>query len=448
MALDIVQNRHSLLTLPFGLTWSLAVHNWYPSVFPSPLGHLLIVAVGFFYAGVIQLGVWLRHRTQGVVGLLALPITWAAVEFARATIPVMRDWWFVLLAKSQWRFPPALQILGLTGFPGLAFLIMLSNVALVSLLSRRSRVYGAGREAIVALMVVLTFIGWGAVSVPPFPPDTVAVAALTDLVYQDSSIAVVERDSDDARPSAKAMEMIFSVDAALTQQAISLMSPAMVVWPENEVFLTTDEVTVARLRALAADKEVYIVANGLSPAPNGGKWYNVAVLYSPDGDVIGGRAKINITDGEASHGIVPGPRAYPVFDTPYGRIGVGVCWDRHPVFIVRELARNGAQIVAMPANDDFDANPMFPPFHASDAVLRAVENHVAFIVSTTSGLSIIVDPYGRIVAEGKINQRGVIGAGIFTVSERTLYTRFGDWAGWLLVIGWMVLTGRNVVWSK
>jgi apolipoprotein N-acyltransferase len=43
----------------------------------------------------------------------------------------MEDWRFVLLVKSQWRFPLALQILSVTGFPGLSFLLMLSNVALL-----------------------------------------------------------------------------------------------------------------------------------------------------------------------------------------------------------------------------------------------------------------------------------------------------------------------------
>jgi apolipoprotein N-acyltransferase len=36
----------------------------------------------------------------------------------------MEDWRFVLLVKSQWRFPLALQILSVTGFPGLSFLLI------------------------------------------------------------------------------------------------------------------------------------------------------------------------------------------------------------------------------------------------------------------------------------------------------------------------------------
>jgi len=47
----------------------------------------------------------------------------------------------------------------------------------------------------------------------------------------------------------------------------------------------------------------------------------------------------------------------------------------------------------------------------------------------------VIDPYGRITAEGKINERGVIIGKVFTVPGETLYTRWGDWFGWLIVVG-------------
>ena len=54
---------------------------------------------------------------------------------------------------------------------------------------------------------------------------------------------------------------------------------------------------------------------------------------------------------------------------------------------------------------------------------------------TISGLSLVIDPYGRITAEGVINERGVIVGETFTASGQTLYTRWGDWFGWLMVAG-------------
>jgi len=64
---------------------------------------------------------------------------------------------------------------------------------------------------------------------------------------------------------------------------------------------------------------------------------------------------------------------------------------------------------------------------------RAAENRVAIGLGTTNGLSMVIDPYGRIVAEGEINKRGVIVGEVFTISGSTLYTRWGDWFGWLMM---------------
>jgi apolipoprotein N-acyltransferase len=57
----------------------------------------------------------------------------------------------------------------------------------------------------------------------------------------------------------------------------------------------------------------------------------------------------------------------------------------------------------------------------------------------------VIDPYGRITAEGEINERGVIVGKTFTAEGQPIYTRFGDWFGWLMVImlTGLILRGKN-----
>jgi len=98
----------------------------------------------------------------------------------------------------------------------------------------------------------------------------------------------------------------------------------------------------------------------------------------------------------------------------------------------------------MTVDDDFSGTPWFPPYHASDGVFRAAENQVAFGLGTISGLSMVIDPYGRIIAEGPAKERGVIMGETFTTPGQTLYTRWGDWFGWLLVAGVVVFAGTAV----
>ncbi len=438
--------QHYVLALPFGLIWSIAVHNWYPHIFSPALGYFLIIAVGAFYAGIIQLGAWLQSRLPGALRLLALPVAWAAVEFVKFIAPVVDDWWFVLLAKSQWRFPPALQVLSVTGFPGLSFLVMLANVALAFLLLRGLRERKIDVASIVALVIVAAIVGWRAVSIPQPPADTFTIAALTDMVNQDPDIlSTGEFASEDFGTSAnppRTSQAIFNVDATLTR-SVANQHAAFIVWPENEFSDADDPHFIDQLKGLAREVDAYIVADVVWQAPTG--MHDTALMVGPEGNEVGRRAKINTTAGEKDAGFVPGPREYPVLHTLYGQVGLGVCWDRHRLFITRELARSGAEIVLMPADDDFGATRWFPAFHASDGVFRAVENRVAFGLGTINGLSLVIDPYGRITAEGSINERGVVSGETFTVPGQTLYTRWGDWFGWLMVAGTALLFGVAVL---
>ncbi len=428
---------HFVLALPFGLLFSWGVHSWYPDIFPPALGWLLIVAVGTFYAGLIRLGGWLHTRLPKSLSILAFPVAWTAIEFVKFIAPVVEDWWFVLLAKSAWRFPPALHLLSVTGFPGLSFLIMLANVAVASLLLRSLKVENLkiSRQASWgAISLVTLVLIWGSFSITS-PIKTFTIAALTDMVNQDPDILATSKLPADAFGTAENLpdvsQKIFDLDAKLTH-SVADRHPDFVVWPENE-FANTDNATLMQqLKDLSSDMGSYIVADVVWHATTG--MHDTALMVSPSGKEAGRRAKINITDGEKKVGFVPGPRKYPVFETPYGTVGLAVCWDRHRTDITRELARNGADIVLMPVDDDFNANTRFPPFHASDGVFRAAENRVTMGLGTTSGLSLVIDPYGHITAKGTLNKRGVTVGKTFTVEGQTFYTRFGDWFGWLMVL--------------
>ena len=434
--------RKFLISLPFGLIWSIAVHNWYPFIFPPVLGYFLIVMVATFYAGAISLGKACQERFVGPLQVPILPIVWTAIEWLRFAAPVTSDWWFVLLANSQWQFPPALQILSLTGFPGLTFIIMLANVALAALLIGLLRRHKVEISAIAALAVPIIVVAWGAIIIPKAPADTFTIAATVDMVNQDPEIQAGGEFSDVGyiAETPEMSQAIFDVNAELSRQITATANPAFVVWPENEFADITDAAMIGQLKGLAQELDVYIVADVVWHVPEG--LYDTALMVGPDGQEVGRRAKINMTSGEVDHGFVRGPDDYPVFDTPYGKVSVAVCWDRHRTDILRNLAKNGAQVVLLPVDDDFDTR-WFPAFHAADSVFRAVENRLALGLGTTSGISQVIDPYGRMTARSDLYTREVISGPTFTVVEQTPYTRCGDWFGILV----SVLFGVVIVWG-
>jgi apolipoprotein N-acyltransferase len=427
------------LALPFGIIFSIGVHNWYPNIFPPALGYFLIFAVGTYYAGVLQLGVWLYSRLPAPLKLLGLPVAWSAIEFVKYITPVIEDWWFVLLADSAWRFPPALQILSVTGVFGLSFIVMLVNTAIATLLMKDSTT--SRRASLIALALSALIIGAGALSIRP-AENGFKIAVLTDMVNQDPLVKAQGEFAGLLSTSPEVSQAIFDTDAQLTRE-IAAQNPAFVVWTENEFTSPDDQQFTSQLGALASEVNAYITVDTAWNAPTG--LHDTALLVGPDGTEVGRRAKINITSGEADSGFVPGPREFPVFETPYGKAGISICWDVHRLWIIRELARSGAQIVLLPMDNDFNGTRTFPPFHAADVVFRAVENRLAFGEAAVSGLSMVVDPYGRITAEGKINEKDVTVGETFVVEGQTLYTRFGDWFGWTMVAVLVILISISIL---
>ncbi|MFM7162217.1 MAG: PVC-type heme-binding CxxCH protein, partial [Planctomycetaceae bacterium] len=99
--------------------------------------------------------------------------------------------------------------------------------------------------------------------------------------------------------------------------------------------------------------------------------YNVAVLMDDQGKLVGKYRKVCLPRTEVEQGIVAGD-SFPVFETRLGKIGMMVCYDGFYPEVARELAINGAEIIAFPVAG---CNPLL-------AAARACENHV-FVVSST-----------------------------------------------------------------
>ena len=120
---------------------------------------------------------------------------------------------------------------------------------------------------------------------------------------------------------------------------------------------------------LAREHDIHVVA-GLVER-DGHLVYNVAALIGPDGELIGTYRKVTLPTSESDAGYMAGD-AYPVFETRFGKLGMMICYDGFFPEVARNLAINGAEVIAWPV---WGCNPDL-------AEARAAENHV-FVVSST-----------------------------------------------------------------
>ena len=93
-------------------------------------------------------------------------------------------------------------------------------------------------------------------------------------------------------------------------------------------------------------KGVYVVA-GLPEAADGA-FYNSCVLVGPEGH-LGTYRKMHLWN-EENVSFSPGNSGFPVFDTPYGRLGMIICYDCWFPEAFRALSLQGADIVCVPTN--------------------------------------------------------------------------------------------------
>ncbi|MCM3767612.1 nitrilase-related carbon-nitrogen hydrolase [Neobacillus niacini] len=434
------------------IIWSIGTHIWYPAIF-SHWGYLIMVAGGLFYGGFFKMGYDMQSRIPSWYSILAIPITFSVFEWVKTVIPFTKTWWIELLAKSQWTVPENLQILSVTGFIGLSFLILLTNVCLAEILQVGFRDKRKLVTCLLLLILPLANFLYGSLIMKKHDNslrnEPITIGATVDLINQDEEVLKLGSkesagdgylaDTDDMK------QKIFQINADLSANLVKEKPVDFIVWGENEFMnLNTDKDLFNGLKSLSKELNAHIVADTVWSDKD--KMYDTAILTNRDGEEVGRTPKIFTLWGEEEYGFSPGPRDYPTYETAFGPVALAVCWDRHDQSILRNYAKNGAKLLLIPADDDFYGDERFPYFAASDAVFRAVENHLAIGSGSTSGVAQVITPYGKMTAVSSVNERQTIVGDTFVVEDQTLYTKLGDvfaylFAGIFLIL--LVISERN-----
>jgi N-carbamoylputrescine amidase len=141
-----------------------------------------------------------------------------------------------------------------------------------------------------------------------------------------------------------------------------------------------------RLAALARELKILLLAGMLEA--DGEARYNTAVLISPAGRLLGKYRKQFLEDELARNR--PG-NASPVFETPFGRVGVLICADRRLRSIARRLKQGGADFLLCPSGGMFGpkSNDWILQARSRDTALPIVFVHPAEFLVTGPGGSIL-----------------------------------------------------------
>ena len=104
-----------------------------------------------------------------------------------------------------------------------------------------------------------------------------------------------------------------------------------------------------------------------------------------------------------------------------------ICYESIYPNYVRKRVNFGANLLVNLTNDGWFGRTSAPLQHAEMSRVRAIENGVAFVRCTNSGISFSADPYGRYLSKTKLYAREIVEMPIAKPLECTIYRKFGDW---------------------
>ncbi|MFC8508770.1 apolipoprotein N-acyltransferase [Streptomyces sp. NPDC057411] len=453
------------------LVWTGAEVGAVPWLALAAVEALFVAAVGLGIAAVSRLPAWPVFAAA----------VWILGEAARARVPFGGfPWGKVAFGQADGVFLPLAAV---GGTPVLGFAVALCGFGLYELLrqvlKRRAartadgelpavegdapaaapKPSGPGRAPLVAAALAVLVPVTGALAALPLVDDsaedgTATVAAVQGNVprlgldFNSQRRAVLDNHAN------RTKELAAAVKAGREPQ------PDLVLWPENssdiDPYANPDayEVIDEAVRTIGAPTVI-----GAVIAPPTGKLRNTLIQWDPAkgpvaeydkrhvqpfGEYIPMRSFVRIFNSDVDRvrrDFGPGHKV-GVFDLAGTRVGLATCYEAAFDWAVRDTVTHGAQLITVPSNNATFGRSEMTYQQLAMSRVRAVEHSRSVVVPVTSGVSAIIRPDGKIVAQTELFTPDVLVEKVPLRSSLTPATRMGTLPEGLLVavalagLGW------------
>jgi len=439
----------------WGYIWGVFFHivNLYWIGTITILGAIAaILFLALYFAFFLYLAAIFREHL-GNKAIIWYPFLWLFIEFIRSLGVLGFPW--ASMGYTQTYYINFIQFATVTGVFGVSFWILWINVCVYQLLKhwknwRKSLLYGT-------VLAVLVFLPWiyGKLTIPN-----------QEKIREKIEVALIQGNID---PWAKWDEAFlarnFSIYDRMTRQALRDSSVDLVIWPETATacYLRSRPEYLKKIRNLVDSSRVGIVTgtpdykfvgNGaynsynaiflLLPGSRGIQYYYKRHLV-PFGEKVPLSEKLPFLEkwldaiqtgvGDFTSGKdynlfeLPGTylRERGITETKSGLLFAGVvCYESIFQDEVREFIKKGAQFLVIVTNDAWFGKSEAPYHHAQIAVFRAIENRISVARCANTGVSMIIDPYGRILTKTKLFRQEIAKGRILVQSKKTFFTKHGD----------------------
>lgn len=409
---------------------------------------------------------------------LIFAMAWVGFEYLRSTGFLAYAWG--LLGYSQSFFPPAIQIADFSGVWGVSFVLVFWNASLAQWLEARidgQPLRKATRTKLLpALILVIGVFAYGSIRLmEPKPKKTYHIALLqactdpaTDWQSEDVAMETMAKIENLSRLAAqRKVDLIIWSETLMARSAMfyykhfkdtegprfrwqrtmgtwfrsmaQRMETDMVLTAPHKAIVTiTDRKGRRRRRYASFNSSFFFKADGtlkgeyrkvhLVPF---GEWFPFKQTFPWIADILRSTIASNFLPG----------KVFTVFDSGRARFATVICFEDIFGYLCREFILRGADFLINVTNDYWSRSTKSQEQHFAMAVFRAVENRRYMVRAANTGVSSIIDPWGRVEKRTRNYQEGVLDGRIALMrgSGLTLYTRLGNWLGYLCSVFFVLL---------
>lgn len=432
-----------ILGLIAGLSFNAILIYWIPDV-PAHYGNLSIgMSFLIYFVFVLYLSLFwasfsfcfakIRGAYPKLIFLLA-PFLWIGFEYILTHLLTGFPWG--LLGYSQYKNLWFLQLASVTGIYGLSFVLVLFQSLFVYSMIRRRR---ASFFVAVVFVIIIHLWGWLSMKNTPSMENAFGASVIQGNVSSD---IYWDQISDQQKRD------FFQQHINLSYSAHTKDSN-LIIWPEFTVPLcfscSYGIYTEFKERLLAFVEEtgstLLLGTNETAVSQQDIFYYNTALCLNPDKSMSLYYKMHLVPFGEytpykkvfffiekmthAIGDVTPG-KEHILHAYEGKKFGSPICYEIIFPNLVRKFVKKGADFLVTITNDGWYGKSSAPYQHFAIAVVRAVENRRYLLRAATTGVSGIVDPYGRILARSEMMTQTCLTEKIVPMKKQTIYTRWGD----------------------
>ncbi len=400
---------------------------------------------------------WLFNKVYSVkplYGFIMFPFLWVGLEYFRTLTEFSFPWSDIGYTQSY--YLKVMQIVSVTSVHGLSLLIIIVNVLLWQLLRKELTFEKKFTSFLVSVAIIGGLVSYGWIVIPKYP-----IPGKVDVVLLQGSVPLEVK-------WAKGNEWhSFKLYDSLAQTASDTI-PKLFVWPETSAptYLSHNAEYRKFIGQIAQRTGGYHLVGALGAGYKAEKqrYFNSVYQFNPDGNLEQRYDKVKLVP-YSEH--VPYQDYFPflqkdfvekyltfiktynvqwwsdfypgdsikLFELPEYSYAVLICFESTFPEFSREAIQKGANLLVGITNDTWFGPSVGIHMHSRIFLTRAIENRSWGVRVANSGLSYVVDGYGRIRDDLELFEVAALQSKVNLLYEKTIFTKYGDIIGY---ISWLI----------